>query len=93
MEAIHTNSHDNGSDATNGQDKWWDNWKSWEQNETSEDSYLAPDTSSKLKSLQDLSIRVNHNVTDEVMHYAGLWVDGGLHLCLHMCKVIHPSLE
>jgi hypothetical protein len=29
-------------------------------------------TSPKLKSLQDLSIRVNPEVTEEVMHYAGL---------------------
>jgi hypothetical protein len=53
----------------------------------------APGTSSKLKSLQDLSIRVNPKVTEEVVHHAGLGVDGGLHLCLHVCKVIHPSLE
>jgi hypothetical protein len=33
---------------------------------------LAPDTSPKLKSLQDLSIRVNSEVTEEVMHHAGL---------------------
>jgi hypothetical protein len=32
----------------------------------------APDTSPKLKSLQDLSIRVNPEVTEEVMHYAGM---------------------
>jgi hypothetical protein len=32
----------------------------------------APDTSSKLKSLQDLSIRVNPEVTKEVLHHAGL---------------------
>jgi hypothetical protein len=32
----------------------------------------APVTSPKLKSLQDLSIRVNPEVTEEVMHYAGL---------------------
>jgi hypothetical protein len=50
-------------------------------------------TSPKLKSLQDLSIRVNPEVTEEVMHYAGLWIDGGLHLCLHVCKVNHPMLE
>jgi hypothetical protein len=50
-------------------------------------------TSPKLKSLQDLSIRVNHEVTEEVMHHAGLRVDGSLHLCLHVCKVIHLSLE
>jgi hypothetical protein len=50
-------------------------------------------TSPKLKSLQDLSISVNPKVTKEVVHHASLRVDGGLHLCLHMCKVIHPSLE
>jgi hypothetical protein len=27
------------------------------------------------------------------MHHAGLWVDGGLHLHLYVCKVIHPLLE
>jgi hypothetical protein len=32
----------------------------------------APGTSPKLKSLQDLSIRVNADVTEEVMHHAGL---------------------
>jgi hypothetical protein len=53
----------------------------------------APSTSPKLKSSQDLSIRVNPEVTKEVMHHADLWVDGGLHLYLHVCKVVHPSLE
>jgi hypothetical protein len=53
----------------------------------------APGTSPKRKSLQDLSIRVNPEVTEEVMHHTGLRVDGGLHLRLHVCKVIHPSLE
>jgi hypothetical protein len=53
----------------------------------------APSTSPKLESLQDLSIRVNSEVTKEVMYHAGLGVDGGLHLCLHVCKVIHPSLK
>jgi hypothetical protein len=53
----------------------------------------APSTSPKLKSLQDLSIRVNPEVTEEVVHHAGLWVNGGLHLHLHVCKVIHPMLE
>jgi hypothetical protein len=32
----------------------------------------APDISPKLKSLQDLSIRVNSKVTEEVVHHAGL---------------------
>jgi hypothetical protein len=40
-------------------------------------------TSPKLKSLQDLSIRVNPEVTEEVVHHACQSVDGGLHLRLH----------
>jgi hypothetical protein len=32
----------------------------------------APGSSAKLKSLQDLNIRVNAEVTEEVMHHAGL---------------------
>jgi hypothetical protein len=32
----------------------------------------APGTSPELKSLQDLSIRVNPKVIEEVMHHAGL---------------------
>jgi hypothetical protein len=32
-------------------------------------------------------------VTEEVVHHAGLWVNGSLHLHLHVCKVIHLSLE
>jgi hypothetical protein len=32
----------------------------------------GPNTSPKLKSLQDLSIRVNPEVTEEVVHHAGL---------------------
>jgi hypothetical protein len=54
---------------------------------------MAPGTSPKLKSLQDLSIRVNPEMTEQVMHHAGLRVDAGLHLRLHVCKVIHPMLE
>jgi hypothetical protein len=53
----------------------------------------APDTSPKVKSLQDLSIRVNPEATEAVMHHAGLWIDGGLHLRLHVCKVIHSMFE
>jgi hypothetical protein len=44
------------------------------------------DISPKLKSLQDLSIRVNLKVTEEVMHHASLRVDGGLHLCCTCAK-------
>jgi hypothetical protein len=32
----------------------------------------APSTSPKLKSLQNLSIKVNPEVTEEVVHHAGL---------------------
>jgi hypothetical protein len=53
----------------------------------------APSTSPKLKSMQDLSIRVNPEVPEVVVHHAGLRVDGSLHLRLHVCKVIHPSLK
>jgi hypothetical protein len=53
----------------------------------------APGTSPKLKSLQDLSTRVNPKVTEEVVHHTGLWVNRGLHLRLHVCKVIHLSLK
>jgi hypothetical protein len=53
----------------------------------------APGTSPKHKSLHDLSIRINPEVIEEVMHHTALCVDGGLHLRLHMCKVIHLLLE
>jgi hypothetical protein len=53
----------------------------------------APGTYTKLKSLQDLSIRVNPEVIEEVMHHVGLRVNGSLHLCLHVCNVIHLSLN
>jgi hypothetical protein len=36
---------------------------------------------------------VNPKVTEEVVHHGGLRVNGSLHLCLHVCKVIHPLLE
>jgi hypothetical protein len=32
-------------------------------------------------------------VTEEDARHVGLSVDGSLHLRLHVCKVIHPSLE
>jgi hypothetical protein len=53
----------------------------------------APNASPKLKSFQDLSIRVNPEVTEEVMHHGGLRVDRSFHLRLYVCKVILPSLE
>jgi hypothetical protein len=42
---------------------------------------------------KDLSIRVNPEATEEVMYHAGRWVDQGLHIRLHMCKVIHSSFK
>jgi hypothetical protein len=53
----------------------------------------APDTTPKFISLQDLSIRVNPEVTEEVLHHASLLVNGGFHLRLCMCEVIHLVLE
>jgi hypothetical protein len=35
-------------------------------------THLAPDTSPKLKSFYDLSLRVNPEVTEKVMHHTGL---------------------
>jgi hypothetical protein len=32
-------------------------------------------------------------VTEEVVHHAGLWVNSGLHLHWHVCKVIRLSLK
>jgi hypothetical protein len=52
-----------------------------------------PGTFPKLKSLQDLSIRANPEVTEDVVHHAGLRVNGSLHLHFHMCKVILLLLE
>jgi hypothetical protein len=50
-----------------------------------------PGTSPKLICLQDLSIRVNPKVTEEVMHHAGPQVDGGLlHAFAHVQS--HPSV-
>jgi hypothetical protein len=53
----------------------------------------APGTSPEIKSLQDLSIRINPKVTEEVVYHVGLQIDGGLHLHLDVYKVIHPIHE
>jgi hypothetical protein len=92
MEAIQASNHDNDSGTTN---KISDEITRKTENKTRQarTHTWAPGTSPKLKSLQDLSIRVNPKVIEGVVHHAGLKVDGGLHLHLHMCKVIHPSLE
>jgi hypothetical protein len=92
MEAIHTSTHDDGSGTANEtSDKITE--KTGNEMRQARTHNWAPGTSPKLKSLQDLSIRVNLEVTKQVMHHAGLRVDGTLHLRLHVCKVIHSSLE
>jgi hypothetical protein len=71
MEAIHTSTHDDSSGTTN---KTSDKITRKTGNETGQarTHTWAPGTSPKLKSLQDLSIRVNLKVTEEIMHHAGL---------------------
>jgi hypothetical protein len=71
MEAIHTSTHDDSSGTTN---KTSDKITRKTRNKTRQarTHTWAPDTSPKLKSLQDLSIRVNLKVTEEIMHHAGL---------------------
>jgi hypothetical protein len=64
MEAILTSSHGNGSDMTNGQSDEITR-KAGNETRQARTHTCAPDTSSKLKSLQDSSIRVNPKVTKE----------------------------
>jgi hypothetical protein len=89
---IHTSTHDDSSGTAN---ETSDKITGKTGNETRQamTHTWAPGTSQKLKSFQDLSIRVNPEVTKEVMHHTGLRVDGSLHLHLHMCKVVHPFLK
>jgi hypothetical protein len=63
MEALLTSNHDNGSDMTDG--KTSDEITGNARNETRQVRIhtWAPGTSPKLKSLQDLSIKVNPKVT------------------------------
>jgi hypothetical protein len=92
MGAIHTSTHDDSSGTSNEiSDKI--TGKTGNEIRQARTHTWALGTSPKLKSLQDLRIRVNPKVTEEVVYHAGLCVDGGLHLHLYMCKVIHLSLE
>jgi hypothetical protein len=92
METIHTSTHDDSSGtASETSDKI--TRKTGNEMRQARTHTWAPDTSPKLKSLQDLSIRVNPEVIEGVKSHVGLWVNGGLHLRLHVCKVIHPPLE
>jgi hypothetical protein len=71
MEAIHTSTHDDSSGtASETSDKI--TRKTGNEMRQARIHTWAPDTSPKLKSLQDLSIRVNPKVTEEVMHHVGL---------------------
>jgi hypothetical protein len=92
MEAIHTSTHDDSSGTANEiSDKI--NGKSGNETRQARTHTRAPGTFPKLKYLQDLSIRVNPEVIEEVVHHASLRVDGSLHHHLHVCNVIHSSLE
>jgi hypothetical protein len=91
MEAIHTSTHDDRSGTTNETSNKITR-KIRNKMRQARTHIWAPDTP-KVKSLQDLSIRVNPEATEEIMHHVGLWVDGGLHLYLCICKVIHLMLE
>jgi hypothetical protein len=71
MEAIHTSTHDDSSGTANEtSDKITEKTRN-EMRQLSTHTW-APGISPKLKSLQDLSIRVNSKVTKEVVHHAGL---------------------
>jgi hypothetical protein len=71
MEAIHTSTHDGSSGIANEtNDKI--TRKTGNKMRQARTHTWAPDTSPKLKSLQDLNIRVNHEVIEEVVHRAGL---------------------
>jgi hypothetical protein len=71
MKAIHTSTHDDSSGTANEtSDKI--TGKTGNEMRQARTHTWAPGTSSKLKSLQDLSIRVNLEVTKEVMHHASL---------------------
>jgi hypothetical protein len=71
MEAIHIRTHgDISGTANETSDKI--TGKTGNKMRQARTHTWASDTSPKLKSLQDLSIEVNLEVTKEVMHHAGL---------------------
>jgi hypothetical protein len=70
MESIHTSTHDDNSDTANETSN-----KITRKLGTKQDKQgliLGHPAPPKLNSLQDLSIRVNPEVTEEVVHHAGL---------------------
>jgi hypothetical protein len=71
MEAIHTSTHDdNGGTANEISDKI--NEKTGNEMRQVRTHIWAPGISPKVKSLQDLSIMVNPEVIEEVVHHASL---------------------
>jgi hypothetical protein len=71
MEAIHTSTHDDSSGtASETSDKI--TGKTGNEMRQVRTHTWAPNTSPKLKSLQNLSIKVNPEVIEEVVHHAGL---------------------
>jgi hypothetical protein len=71
MEAIHTSTHDDSSGTTSEtSDKIIG--KTGNEMRQARTHTWAPDTSPKLKSLEDLSIRVNPEVIEELVHHVGL---------------------
>jgi hypothetical protein len=71
MEANHTSTHDDSNGTANEtSDKITE--KTGNEMRQARTHTWAPSTSPKLKSLQDLSIRVNPEVTEEVVHHVGL---------------------
>jgi hypothetical protein len=71
MKAIHTSTHDDSSGTTNEtSDKIAG--KTGNKMRQARTHTWTPDTSLKVKSLQDLSIRVNPEVTGEVVRHVGL---------------------
>jgi hypothetical protein len=71
MEAIYSSTHDDSSGTTNETSNKITGKTGNETNQARTHTW-APSTSPELQSLQDLSIRVNAEVTKEVMHHAGL---------------------
>jgi hypothetical protein len=71
MKAIHTSTHDDSRGTTNKtSDKI--TGKIGSKMRQARNHTWAPSTSSKVKSLQDISVRVDPEVTEEVVHHAGL---------------------
>jgi hypothetical protein len=71
LEAIHSSKQDNGSGTTNEtSDKI--SGKAGNGTRQARTHTWGPGISPRLKFLQDLSIRVNPEVIEEVVHHAGL---------------------